>query len=385
MNGKPPTLDVDHMLDSAEIVVCCGAGGVGKTTTAAALALRAAERGRRTVVMTIDPAKRLAQSMGLNELTNEPSVVEGVDTAAGGELQAMMLDMKRTFDELVISHSDPQRAEQILANPFYVALSNSFAGTQEYMAMEKLGQLKRDGDWDLIVVDTPPSRSALDFLDAPQRMSGFLEGRLIRILLAPAKAGGKAYLKFISVGVNMITDLLNRLLGAQALKDLSRFVSSFESIFGGFQERAERTYALLQQPGTSFLVVAAPERDALREASYFAERLEDEEMPLAGLVLNRVHSTAVPRLSPERALAGAEALEEAEEEPLAAAVLRVHADRAGAALRDRRMRDRFTSAHPGVAVVEVAAQAGDVHDLDGLRIIGADLAAGVPAAMPTAG
>jgi len=385
MNGKPPTLDVDHMLDSAEIVVCCGAGGVGKTTTAAALALRAAERGRRTVVMTIDPAKRLAQSMGLNELTNEPSVVEGVDTAAGGELQAMMLDMKRTFDELVISHSDPQRAEQILANPFYVALSNSFAGTQEYMAMEKLGQLKRDGDWDLIVVDTPPSRSALDFLDAPQRMSGFLEGRLIRILLAPAKAGGKAYLKFISVGVNMITDLLNRLLGAQALKDLSRFVSSFESIFGGFQERAERTYALLQQPGTSFLVVAAPERDALREASYFAERLEDEEMPLAGLVLNRVHSTAVPRLSPERALAGAEALEEAEEEPLAAAVLRVHADRAGAALRDRRMRDRFTSAHPGVAVVEVAAQAGDVHDLVGLRIIGADLAAGAPAAMPTAG
>jgi anion-transporting ArsA/GET3 family ATPase len=385
MNGKPPTLDVDHMLDSAEIVVCCGAGGVGKTTTAAALALRAAERGRRTVVMTIDPAKRLAQSMGLNELTNEPSVVEGVDTAAGGELQAMMLDMKRTFDELVISHSDPQRAEQILANPFYVALSNSFAGTQEYMAMEKLGQLKRDGDWDLIVVDTPPSRSALDFLDAPQHMSGFLEGRLIRILLAPAKAGGKAYLKFISVGVNMITDLLNRLLGAQALKDLSRFVSSFESIFGGFQERAERTYALLQQPGTSFLVVAAPERDALREASYFAERLEDEEMPLAGLVLNRVHSTAVPRLSPERALAGAEALEEAEEEPLAAAVLRVHADRAGAALRDRRMRDRFTSAHPGVAVVEVAAQAGDVHDLDGLRIIGADLAAGAPAAMPTAG
>lgn len=251
--------------------------------------------------------------------------------------------------------------------------------------MEKLGQLKRDGDWDLIVVDTPPSRSALDFLDAPQRMSGFLEGRLIRILLAPAKAGGKAYLKFISVGVNMITDLLNRLLGAQALKDLSRFVSSFESIFGGFQERAERTYALLQQPGTSVLVVAAPERDALREASYFAERLEDEQMPLAGLVLNRVHSTAVPRLSPERALAGAEALEEAEEEPLAAAVLRVHADRAGAALRDRRMRDRFTSAHPGVAVVEVAAQAGDVHDLDGLRVIGADLAAGVPAAMPTAG
>ena len=379
---EPPRLDVDDLLDTAEIIVCCGAGGVGKTTTAAALALRAAERGRRTVVMTIDPARRLAQSMGLTELTNEPSVVADVDESAGGQLQAMMLDMKRTFDELVVAHSDAERAEQILANPFYIALSNSFSGTQEYMAMEKLGQLKRDGDWDLIVVDTPPSRSALDFLDAPERMSGFLSSRLIRILLAPARASGRAYMKFLSVGVNMITDLLNRLLGAQALKDLSMFVSSFESIFGGFQERAERTYALLQQPGTAFLVVAAPERDALREASYFAERLEDDRMPLAGMLLNRVHSTAVPQLSPQRATAGAEELEESGDSPLAAGLLRVHADRASAAVRDQRMRERFTSAHPRVPVIEVAAQAGDVHDLDGLRVIGADMAGDLAAAAP---
>ncbi len=379
----PDALDVDGLLRSARIIVCTGSGGVGKTTTAAALALRGAELGRRTVVLTIDPAKRLAQSMGLTELTNEPGRVTGIDESAGGELQAMMLDMKRTFDELVLAHAEPERAEQILANPFYVSLSSSFAGTQEYMAMEKLGQLQATGNWDLIVVDTPPSRSALDFLDAPDRLSRFLEGRMIRILLAPARAGGRAYLKFLSVGVNMITDLLNRVLGAQALKDLSLFVSSIETMFGGFQERAQKTYALLQQEGTAFVVVAAPERDALREASYFAERLEGEDMPLAGMVLNRVRTTAVPQLSAERSLAAAEALDGDGGHPLAAAALRLHAERVTAAARDQRMRERFTSAHPAVPVVEVAAQAGDVHDLDGLRVVGADLARGLAAQAPT--
>ena len=161
----------DDMLGSADVVVCCGSGGVGKTTTAAALALRAAERGRRVVVLTIDPARRLAQSMGLTELDNTPRPVADIDTSAGGSLHAMMLDMKRTFDEIVLAHADPQRAEQILNNPFYQSLSSSFAGTQEYMAMEKLGQLKSTGEWELIVVDTPPKRSALDFLDAPERMA----------------------------------------------------------------------------------------------------------------------------------------------------------------------------------------------------------------------
>src|SRR5690606_35772412 len=172
-----PVLDVDALLDDPDtrIIVCCGSGGVGKTTTSAALAIRAAERGRRTVVLTIDPARRLAQALGMEALGNEPGRVAG----ARGELYAMMLDMRRTFDEMVYAHADPERAEAIIANPFYQTISSSFSGTQEYMAMEKLGQLASTGEWDLIVVDTPPSRSALDFLDAPQRMSTFLDGRMI--------------------------------------------------------------------------------------------------------------------------------------------------------------------------------------------------------------
>ncbi len=377
--------DVDALLDRARILVCCGSGGVGKTTTAAALALRAAERGRKVCVLTIDPARRLAQSMGLTELDNTPRAVAGVDDTAGGSLDAMMLDMKRTFDEIVLTHADAARAQQILANPFYVSLSSSFAGTQEYMAMEKLGQLKREGRWDLIVVDTPPSRSALDFLDAPQRLGRFLDGRMIRLLLAPAKAGGRAYMKVLSVGVSVFTNVLTKVLGAQALKDLSLFVASLETMFGGFRERAEKTYQLLKEPGTSFVVVATPERDALREATYFVERLSQEQMPLAAVVLNRVHRSAAPELSVQRALAGAEALDESGDAPLTAAVLRMHADRLAAAARDERTAARFAGAHRAVPLVQVAAQAGDVHDLDGLRTIGAELANGPEASAPLAG
>jgi len=297
----------------------------------------------------------------------------------------MMLDMKRTFDEIVLTHSDPARAQQILANPFYVSLSSSFAGTQEYMAMEKLGQLRREGRWGLIVVDTPPSRSALDFLDAPQRLGRFLDGRMIRLLLAPAKAGGRAYMKVLSVGMSVFTNVLTKVLGAQALKDLSLFVASLETMFGGFRERADKTYQLLKEPGTSFVVVAAPERDALREATYFVERLSQEQMPLAAVVLNRVHRSAAPELSVQRALAGAEALDESGEGSLAAAVLRVHAERLAMATRDERTAARFAGAHRAVPLVQVAAQAGDVHDLDGLRTIGTELANGPDASAPAAG
>src|SRR4051795_6066966 len=320
---SPRTFELDALLDSASILVCCGAGGVGKTTTSAALALRAAERGRRVCVLTIDPARRLAQSMGLTELDNTPRAVADVDAKAGGSLDAMMLDMKRTFDDIVLAHSDPQRAQQILANPFYVSLSSSFAGTQEYMAMEKLGQLKRQATWDLIVVDTPPSRSALDFLDAPQRLGRFLDGRMIRLLLAPAKAGGRGVMKVFTVGFNVVTGVLTKVLGGEALKDLSLFVTSLETMFGGFRERADQTYKLLKQPGTSFVVVAVPERDALREAAYFVDRLGAERMPLAGLVLNRVHASAGADLSVQRSLAAAELLDESGESPLTAATLRV--------------------------------------------------------------
>src|SRR5260221_473163 len=283
----------------------------------------------------------------------------------------MMLDMKRTFDEIVEAHADPDRAAQILANPFYQSLSSGFSGTQEYMAMEKLGQLRRADEWDLIVVDTPPSRSALDFLDAPQRLGRFLDGRLIRLLVVPAKVGG----------------------------------------------RADYTYRLLRAPGTAFLVIAAPEPDALREASYFVERLAQEGMPLAGLILNRVHGSPAARLSAARSTAAAETLQASDNgssergsaepgpaEPgpaahgpaahrsaghgapghgapdrsssdrgahaLTIAALRLHAERMQLTATERRVSEHFTTAHPHVPVAEVPDQPDDVHDLAGLRAVG---------------
>jgi anion-transporting ArsA/GET3 family ATPase len=368
-----PHLDVDALIGdpATKVVVCCGSGGVGKTTTSAALALRAAERGRRTVVLTIDPARRLAQALGLEVLDNEPGQVAGVGAGADGELHAMMLDMRRTFDEMVQTHSTPDRAAAILANPFYRTISTSFSGTQEYMAMEKLGQLAASGTWDLIVVDTPPSRSALDFLDAPQRMSNFLDGRMIRLLSAPARAGGRGLRKIVGAGFTLFAKAVSTILGGQLLADASAFVQAFDTMFGGFRERANATYALLRSPGTAFLVVAAPEPDALREAAYFVDRLSAEDMPLAGLVLNRTHPVFA-ELSADRARGAAEALRGA---PLAAAVLRLHADRVDLADREERLLSRFTGAHREVAVARVPVVTDAAADLAGLREIGARLAA----------
>jgi anion-transporting ArsA/GET3 family ATPase len=388
-----PRLELDRIIDDrrTRIIVCCGSGGVGKTTTAASIGLRAAERGRQVCVLTVDPARRLAQSMGLSSLDNTPRVVEGVDEEAGGSLHAMMLDMKRTFDEIVEAHADPARAAQILANPFYQSLSSSFAGTQEYMAMEKLGQLRRSDEWDLIVVDTPPSRSALDFLDAPERLGRFLDGRLIRVLTAPVKAT-RPFGRVLNAGLSVMTGALTRLLGAQVLRDAQTFITAFDTMFGGFRERADATYRLLQAPGTSFLVIAVPEPDALREASYFVERLAEERMPLAGLILNRVHSAmgngaGVSRLSAARSLAAAETLEAASPNdggaagsppgyPAAAAALRLHAERMNLGERERRVAGSFTSAHPAVPVIEVPDLPEDVHDLTGLRRVGSAFADG---------
>jgi anion-transporting ArsA/GET3 family ATPase len=432
-----PVLDTDALLDDPgiRIVVCCGSGGVGKTTTAAALGVRAAERGRKVVVLTIDPARRLAQSMGIDSLDNIPRRVAGIDGASAGELHAMMLDMKRTFDEIVEAHADGERARAILENPFYQSLSAGFAGTQEYMAMEKLGQLRARNEWDLIIVDTPPSRSALDFLDAPKRLGSFLDGKFIKLLMAPAKMGGRAGMKFLNVGMSMMTGTLGKLLGGQFLRDVQTFVAAMDTMFGGFRTRADATYKLLQAPGTAFLVVATPERDALREAAYFVERLAAEDMPLAGLVLNRVHGSDAARLSAERALAAAEnldgvgivdqtagkaglrdpadwsvaspeavtdpsehediedckpdpepapeaatesrtATEATSVEQLTAGLLRLHAERMQVVAREQRTRDRFTALHPEVAMTQVAALPGDVHDLEGLRAIGDRLATG---------
>ena len=373
-----PGLDVDALLDdpATGIIVCCGSGGVGKTTTSAALALRAAERGRTVVVLTIDPARRLAQSMGIEALDNTPREVVGVDEAKGGRLDAMMLDMKRTFDEVVESQATPEKARQILENPFYVALSSSFAGTQEYMAMEKLGQIhadaRRDGGYDLIVVDTPPSRSALDFLDAPERLSSFLDGRFIRLLLAPARGPAR----LMTAGLGLITNALTKILGAQVLRDMQTFVAAFDTLFGGFRQRAQKTFELLQADGTAFLVVAAPEPDALREAAYFVERLSEDRMPLAGLVVNRASPAPTGALSADAAMVAAERLRERQPDSVTAALLRLHADRTRMVEREARLRDRFAAAHPEVPTAVVPALAGDVHDLTGLRRIGELLAEG---------
>jgi anion-transporting ArsA/GET3 family ATPase len=381
-----PVLDIDTLLKDPDlrVLVTCGSGGVGKTTTAAALALRAAEQGRRVVVLTIDPARRLAQALGLTELDNTPRQVSGVGADGSGALLAMMLDMKRTFDEVVSANASPAKAEQIFANPFYQTLSASFAGTQEYMAMEKLSQLRAQlverGEWDLIVVDTPPSRSALDFLDAPQRLGRFLDGRMIRLFTAPARAGGKAYLKMVSASFSVFTKILNKILGNDLLLNVSSFVASLETMFGGFRERAEQTYQLLKAPGTAFLVVASPEPDALREASFFVERLQAEGMPLAGVVLNRMRVNRLG-LSASRANAAAERLAESAEQSaqteamrVTAAALLVHAENAEGARHDESMVSRFGAAHPDVAQQRVPALATDVHDLVGLRTIGKALA-----------
>ncbi len=381
-----PRLDIDRIIDDrrTRIIVCCGSGGVGKTTTAAAIGLRAAERGRQVCVLTVDPARRLAQSMGLMSLDNTPRLVDGIDDENGGSLHAMMLDMKRTFDEIVEAHADPARAAQILTNPFYQSLSSSFAGTQEYMAMEKLGQLRRSDDWDLIVVDTPPSRSALDFLDAPERLGRFLDGRLIRVLTAPVKAS-RPFGRVLNAGLSVMTGALTKVLGGQVLRDAQTFVSALDTMFGGFRERADATYKLLQTPGTSFIVVATPEPDALREASYFIERLAEERMPLAGLILNRVHSLTgsgmgIVPLSAARSLAAAETLEaipdggagdaSSASYSVTAAALRLHAERMSLGERERRVAGSFTSTHPAVPVIEVPALPEDVHDLAGLRRVG---------------
>ena len=336
-----PFLDIDKIIGDREtkIIICCGS------------------------------ARRLAQSLGVGELDNTPRPVTMIDTAARGSLDAMMLDMKGTFDDVVIAHSTPEKAAAILQNQFYVALSSEFSGTQEYMAMEKLGQLHSEaqahGTWDLIVVDTPPARSALDFLDAPEHLSALLDGRFLRLLLHPARGP----LRVMSAGFGMITAAMTKILGAQILGDVQTFVRAFEALFGGFRQRATSTFELLSSRHSTFLVVATPQHDALREAAYFVDRLTEEGMPLSGMVLNRVHTSALA-ISPERALSLAEDLAGT------SAVLEVEALRRHAALMrtietETRMMERFAAARPAVAQTQVQSLPTDVTDLATLRRVGA--------------
>ena len=365
MSTTPPALDMAAILrdTSNRVVVCCGAGGVGKTTTAAAMALRAAEYGRTVVVLTIDPARRLAQALGIQSLGNTPQRVP-LGPEVTGELHAMMLDMRRTFDEMVIQYSGTERADAILENQFYQTVATSLAGTQEYMAMEKLGQLLGEDKWDLIVVDTPPSRNALDFLDAPKRLGSFMDSRLWRLLLAPGRGIGR----LVTGAVGLAMKGMSTVLGSQMLSDAAGFVQSLDATFGGFREKADRTYELLKRRCTQFVVVSAAEPDALREASFFVDRLAGERMPLAGLILNRTHPTLC-ELHVEKATEAAEELEKTDPASVAAAALRIHADRASTAKREVRLLSRFTGANPHVAIVGVPSLPFDVSDLEALQAI----------------
>ena len=295
----PNAFDVNALIKdkNVRILVCCGSGGVGKTTTSASIAISAARVGRKVCLITIDLAKRLAHVLGVDELTNAPSKESLSSLAADGELHAMMLDMKGTFDDLVRSAVDSNRARQILANPFYVALSTSFAGTQEYMAMEKLAQIHQDERFDLVVVDTPPASSTLDFLDSPKRLGEFLNGRFIRLLTAPARLGGRLFAQALDASTSAASGLLDRVLGAEFLKDVSALIANFDEVFGGFQARAEKTYAILQNPQTRFVLVTTLTPEPMRESRQFLNRLQSDRLTFAGVVVNRVQTGPPDKLS----------------------------------------------------------------------------------------
>jgi anion-transporting ArsA/GET3 family ATPase len=283
----------DTMVLDRSIIICCGSGGVGKTTVAAAFALQAARLGRTACVVTIDPARRLANSLGLDALSNRPTRIEG---PWPGELHAMMLDPKRTFDDLVARYSDSaEQAEDIKVNRIYRNLTGTLSGTQEYMAMEKLYELAEEGGFDLVVVDTPPSRNALDFLDAPRRLTRFLENRLFQALMMPTRAG----LRIMGMAAHALLRTISKVAGADIVADAVAFFQAFEGMEEGFRARAARVRELLAQADTAFVLVASPRPDSVDEAVHFAGKLAESDLSVTALVVNRVQ----PRFADDSQLA----------------------------------------------------------------------------------
>jgi anion-transporting ArsA/GET3 family ATPase len=340
---------VDHLVTDREILVCCGPGGVGKTTVAAALAVEGARRGRRTVVVTIDPAKRLADALGLDELSDTPRRIKG---DWPGELWALMLDPRSTFDGLVVKYAaDSDQAETILANRFYRNIAGALSGTQEYMAMEKLFELHSDERFDLVVVDTPPTRNALDFVDAPRRLTRLLDNRLFRLLMLPARTGIQA--------VNFVTQAflrtIGKVVGSEVVTDAVTFFQAFEGMEDGFRRRAQAVLELLVDPCTAFVLVTSPRRDAARETEFFAEKLGEAGIDVDALVVNRMHPR-FPVVGPPAAgleplyrnVSDLARLAEGEEAHVAA-----------------------LSARVGAAAVCVPELETDVHDLPGLARVAA--------------
>jgi anion-transporting ArsA/GET3 family ATPase len=348
-----------RLLEGKEICICAGSGGVGKTTTAAAIALGMAAEGKKVAVLTIDPARRLANSLGLPELGNEE---RRVDVDVGGELWAMMLDAKRTFDELIERHAPDERTrDAVLANRIYKELSNAVAGSQEYMAMEKLYELYQEERYDLLVLDTPPTRNALDFLDAPERLTRFIDSRSLQLLLRPGRTG----LKLFSRGTSVAFSLLKRVTGVDLLQDLSDFFQSFGDMAEGFNERARRVNELLGDRRTAFIVVSSPQRESIDEAIFFQRRLRERRMPFAGAVVNRMvrlgtDATATDVEGDLAALLGDE---------LGRKVARNLDDFHALAERDRanvRVLERAFDGQPLICVPELHHE---VYDISGLRAV----------------
>jgi anion-transporting ArsA/GET3 family ATPase len=352
-----------ELVTSSRIVICSGSGGVGKTTTAAVVAMEAANVGRRAVVVTIDPAKRLADALGLDGIGNTPKRIEGPWTAEGpGELWAVMLDTKSTFDDLVTTYSsDPEQAERILANRFYKNISGALSGTQEYMAMEKLYELHNSSDFDLVVVDTPPSRNALDFLDAPKRLTRFLDHRLYRVIMAPTRGVMKA----VNVAAQAFVRQVSKVVGASVFEDAVTFFQAFDGMEAGFKDRAEQVLQLLTSPATSYVLVASPKRDTVAEARFFAEKLGEASIAVSALIVNRMH----PHFTDEMPEALRERSGTFEGSDLGG-LYRNLADFSLVAHREEEHLAGLAQMVAPAPVIRVPFLRTDVHDLTGLALVG---------------
>lgn len=360
-------MSVADRLDGKRVVICAGSGGVGKTTTSAALAMGLAAEGKRVAVITIDPAKRLADSLGLEDLDNEPRLVdpkrfEGHGIEMQGELWAMMLDAKRTFDELIARLApDAKTRDEVLANRIYQELSGAVAGSQEFTAIAKLYDLDRSGEFDVLVLDTPPSRNALDFLDAPDRLTGFLEGRALKVFLAPTGLAAKV----MGRGTSVVFSVLRRVTGVDLLQDLSVFFRALGGLIDGFRERASGVKKLLSDPATTFLIVTSPEREPVDEAIFFRGKLREAGMPFGGLIVNRVQLDLVHGDPDEEAAKLDGDLSDELKQKVADTLreLQVLAARDRASLE--RLMDELDEPDP----VIVPLLDGDVHDVDGLVLV----------------
>lgn len=358
-------MNVAELLEGKRVCICAGSGGVGKTTTSAAIAMGMAARGLKVVVVTIDPARRLATSLGLEDLGNEPRRVEPErfaehDLEMKGELWAMMLDAKRTFDELIDRLApDAATREEILSNRIYQELSSAVAGSQEFTAIAKLYELDREGGFDLIVLDTPPSRNALDFLDAPDRLTDFFEGRALKVFLRPTGLG----MKIVGRGTGVVFGVLKRVTGIDLLQDLSVFFRALGGLVDGFRERAKQVKRLLGDPRTTFLLITSPEREPVDEAIFFWSKLREAKMPFGGLVVNRVHHDALGEASTEDVLA---ALDGELDPKLAAKAAENLRDYHVLAVRDRDSVARLAEQLDSPATIEVPHLDDDVHDIEGL-------------------